>query len=268
MGAPRIALIGGGRMATAMIGGLVAAGVTPARIVVSEPDVTRRSALEETYGVATATTMAAIEGAALVVLVVKPKHARAALSEIRGRLGSSTTLLSVVAGLRLATLEGGSGHGRVVRAIPNTPAQVGMSATVWVAGPAVPPEGRDLVRETLRSFGVELEVESEKDVEIATGVVGPAPAFVYSFIEAYTDSAVRLGMPRREALQMIVQSFRGSIELLARTGTHPVELRDQVTSPGGATAAGLQSLERAGFRSAVDDAIEAVYRRSLALGDD
>jgi len=152
-----------------------------------------------------------------------------------------------------------------VRAMPNTPAQIGMGMTVWTATPDVPEALVDKARRILAVLGDELYVPDEKYVDMATALSGSGPAYVFLFVEALIDGAVGIGMPRPMAERLAVQTVRGSTEYLAKSGKHPAELRNLVTSPGGTTAAALHELEKGSLRTLVAEAVAAAYARSKTL---
>jgi pyrroline-5-carboxylate reductase len=264
----RIAFIGGGRMAEAMVQGLLSHRLlAPDRLVVCDVAADRRRHLGGTYGVRTTADGAeAAQGASVTVLAIKPQHLAGALTRLRGRLPADALVLSIVTGARAAELCARLQHERVVRAMPNIPAQVGMSATVWWATDAVPPALRERARVLLGAVGLERAVDHEEEVDMATGLTGPAPAFLFLFIEAMVEAGVHLGFARDAALALTLQSIEGSVALMKETGDHPAVLRGHVTSPGGATAAGLLALEKAGLRAAIVEAVRAAFGRARELG--
>jgi pyrroline-5-carboxylate reductase len=264
----RIAFIGGGFMATAMIRGLVRGGVvTPAQIIVGEPVAEQRARLAREHGVrVTPSNQEAAAAAQVVVLAVKPQHSAAALADLRGRLASDQLLLSIMAGVRIQTIQAGAAHQAVVRVMPNTPAHVGKAMSVWTAAPEVTAEQRVWAQAILRSIGAEVYVENEHYLDIATGVSGSGPGYVYLFIEAFIDAAVRAGFTWPVAQELVLQTMEGSVALARELKLHPAQLRNMVTSAGGTTAAGLYELERAGLRAALADCVMAAYQRAVELG--
>ncbi|CAN5134498.1 pyrroline-5-carboxylate reductase [soil metagenome] len=255
-------------MAEAMIRGLLRAGASASNLAVSDPSEERRAHLARTCGIASSVdNRAIVRDAQIVVLAIKPQQLPAVLDELRGALAGDAVVLSIVAGVRLARLTQTLAHDAIVRAMPNTPVTVGAGATVWTATAATSDAQRQRVRALLGATGLELEVAEEAGVERATGLSGPMPAFAFLVIEALIDAGVGLGIPVEQARALTLQSLHGSIELMRQTQQHPAVLRAQVVSPGGATASGLLALERAGVRAAFHDAVSAVYRRALELGD-
>jgi pyrroline-5-carboxylate reductase len=263
-----IAFVGPGMMAEAMVSGLLDKGALPAaRIVMSGPRQSRLERLAETYQVGTTTdNRQAAEGANVVVLSVKPQTLPGVLSELEGLVGEESLVLSIVAGARLRTISGGLLHAAVVRAMPNTPAQVGEGISVWTATDDVSDEQREQAAHILGSFGQELFVEDEDYLDMATALSGTGPSYVYLFMEAMVDAGVHLGFPRRIAEQLVVQTVRGSVAYYEHSPRHMARLRNQVTSPGGTSAEALYYLEKAGFRTALSRAIWAAYERSVQLG--
>ena len=264
-----ILFIGGGQMAESMIQGLLNQKLAvPDQITVCDPAAERREHLSGTYHVTTTLDTASVVARAdVVVLAVKPQQLAGVLGQLRGRLRADALLLSIVAGARIETMCTAVQHRLVVRAMPNTPAQVSKAATVWASTPEVTPALRERARAILGAMGMELEVTDEGYVEIATGLTGPTPAFLFLIIEALVEAGVSLGFQRDAALALTLQTIEGSVALMKQTGEHAAVLRGQVTSPGGATAAGVYVLEKAGLRATISDAVHAVFLRACELGN-
>jgi pyrroline-5-carboxylate reductase len=265
----KIAFVGTGNMAEALIKGLLRAGAaTPAEIACAEPREERRREIGQRHGVrAVASNAEAVAGADVVVLSVKPQIVDAVLAEIAAEVGTGKLLVSIAAGVPIAALAARLPAGaRIVRTMPNTPALAGAGAAALAAGPHATPADVGLARALLESVGSAIVV-AEPLLDAVTGLSGSGPAFVYLFIEALADGGVKAGLPRAEALQLAAQTVLGAAKLVLESGEHPGRLKDQVTSPGGTTIAGVHALERAGFRGAVIDAVEAAARRSRELGE-
>lgn len=264
----RLAFIGGGVMAEAIIGGVVSARLaSPETVSVGEPVAERREYLAQTHGVtAFADNSEAISGADLIFLAVKPQALPDALPDLSQNLAPSQTIASIVAGATMDTLIGGLNHAAVIRVMPNTPAQIGAGMSVWTAADAVPPAMRQAAAEILRTLGEEAYVPDEKLIDMSTALSASGPAYVFLFIEALIDAGVYLGMARDMARKLALQTVLGSARLVEQTGRHPAELKDMVTSPGGTTIAALRAMESGGFRSAVLDGVSAAYDKSQALG--
>lgn len=264
----KITFIGPGMMAEAMVTGILQKEVMPAEaITLSGPRPGRLERLAEEYAVQTTTNnLEAVEDVDVVVLSVKPQSLKEVQAELTGKIPADAMVLSIIAGTTLKTLTEGLVHPSVVRAMPNTPAQVGEGITVWTSTSEVTGEQRQQAAEILAAFGQELHVEDEDYLDMATALSGTGPAYVYLFMEAMVDAGVHLGFPRRIAEQLVVQTVRGSVAYYEHSPRHMARLRNQVTSPGGTSAAALYYLEKAGFRTALSRAIWAAYERSVQLG--
>lgn len=264
----KITFIGPGVMAEAMVAGLIRQSVAaPDQIRVSGPRMERALELQERYGVSPfIDNLAAAQDADIVVLSVKPQRLERVLKGLQGGIAPRALVLSIVAGAPIQVIQKGLNHPHVVRAMPNTPAQIGEGITVWKAAASVSDAQQDLAREILKALGDEIFVEEESYLDMATAVSGTGPAYVFLFLEAMIDAGVHLGLPRRIAEQMVVQTLKGSVSFYSRSKAHPATLRNQVTSPGGTSAAALYYLEKAGFRTAISRAIWAAYERSQELG--
>jgi pyrroline-5-carboxylate reductase len=267
-GLSRLAFVGGGVMAEAMIRGVLAGRlVGPDQIRVSDPIESRRDHLQSTYSLRTsAVNRNVLAGAEVVVLAIKPQDLDEVLSELKGPLKDEQLILSIVAGVPIEAIARGLSHGAIVRAIPNIPARVGAGVTAWIAAEAVDAEGRAQAGALLGSFGRAIELADEEYLDMATAISGSGPAYVFLFLEALIDAGVHVGLPRSVASLLATEMLVGSA-LMARDGeSHPAVLRNMVTSPGGTTAAGLAELEVGGLRAAVDQAIVAAYNRGAELG--
>ena len=265
----RIAFIGSGVMAEAMITGLLRQEVTFADcIVASGPRVERGDYLSEKYGVGVTTdNREALKEAGIVVLSVKPQMLAGVISDLRGLIPPPALVLSIVAGAKIDTIEQGLGHKAIVRSMPNTPAQIGEGITVWTASEAVSEEQLEQARTILTALGEEICVDDEDYLDMATALSGTGPSYVFLFMEAMVDAGVHLGFPRYIAEKLVIQTLRGSVEYVRQAPNHLARLRNQVTSPGGTSAEALYFLERAGFRTALSRAIWAAYQRSITLGE-
>ena len=265
----RIATIGTGVMAEAMIAGLLRGQlVAPDRIRASHPRADRRADLESKYGIATTASNAeAVEGADVVLLAIKPQMLVRVGRELRGRLRGDQLVLSIIAGATTNALSGALEHRRIVRSMPNTPAQLGRGMTVWYATADVTADQREQARALLGSLGAELEVDDEKFVAMATAVSGTGPTYVFLVMEALIDAAVHLGFPRHVAHDLVVETLEGSTHFAKQSGDHPAVLRNMVTSPGGTSAAALHELESGRLRTVLSEAVWAAYRRTNELGE-
>ena len=265
----RIGIIGGGFMGEAFLRGILSAGVAaPSAIAVAELIADRRLALAE-HGVrVTDDPESACIGADLVLLAVKPDDLAATARSLAGAIPADAVLVSIAAGTPLAEVQRHSGHRASVRVMPNLPAAIGEGAAVYLAAPELSDKQLARVREVLSGVATAVvEVADDEAVDLATALHGSGPAYVYLLIEAMVDSAVRLGMKRPDATELVLATVAGSARYAIATGEHAATLRNAVTSPGGTTAAALSELEAAGLRAAVDDAIEAAFTRALDLGE-
>jgi pyrroline-5-carboxylate reductase len=266
----KIAFIGPGMMAQAMIAGLVREKViAPKGVLVSGPRQERVGELQERYGVKPYTDNAeAVKEADVVVLSIKPQRLEKVLIGIAGFVKPEALVLSIVAGASISLIEGIMRHQNIVRSMPNTPARIGQGITVWTAAPKVSDEQRELAGAILRAFGKEIYVDEEDYLDKATALSGTGPAYVYLFMEAMVDAGVHLGFSRRVSEELVVETVRGAVNYydLHDEHRHLARLRNQVTSPGGTSAEALYYLEKAGFRTAISRAIWAAYERSAALG--
>jgi len=238
-----------------------------ANILVAGPRPERGDELATRYGVKPFTDNAnAAAQADVVILAVKPQKLAKVLAGLRGNLQPGALVLSIVAGASIQTIREGLNHDIIVRSMPNTPAQIGEGITVWTASHSVTSEQSELARLILSALGPEVFVEEESYIDMATALSGSGPAYVFMFMEALIDAGVHLGFPRRIAEQLVVQTLRGSVDYFQMRKLHPAALRNEVTSPGGTSAAALYYLEKAGLRTAVSRAVWAAYERSQELG--
>jgi len=256
-------------MAEAMVRGLLERRlVTPKRLTVSGPRRERRAELVKTYRVsAVASNVEAARGADVVVMSVKPQVLPRVMAELRGKLAPDQLVLSIVAGASSDALRAGLDHASIVRAMPNTPAQVAMGVTVWWATPSVGADQRNGARAILAALGEEIEVEQEEQVDMATALSGTGPSYVFLLMEALVDAGVHLGFSRRVAEELVLRTVEGSALFARRSGRHLAELRNMVTSPGGTSAAALYQLEKGGLRTVLSKAVYAAYQRTRELGD-
>ncbi len=223
--------------------------------------------IHKTYGVETTPDNAvAVRGADIVVLSIKPQSLPKVGKDLHSKIHPDALILSIIAGVRISTLQNKLFHDRIVRAMPNTPGQLGKGMTVWTATSQVTPQQISHTETILGAMGEQLQAEDESFLDMATGLSGSGPGFVLLIIEAMIDAGVHMGFARRDAEKMVLQTIEGSVALMRTAGKHSAELKNQVTSPGGTTAAGLYALEKASLRAIISDAIFAAYRRSQELG--
>ncbi len=265
----KIAFIGPGQMAEAMIGGLLRNQLLPASdILASGPIFEQLKVLAKTWGI---TTMwdnpKAVSSADVVILSVKPQHADAVLDQLAGLVQPGALVLSIVAGLNITRISTMLKHDAVVRAMPNTPARIGQGITVWTHTAPLCDQKIQWTTEILGALGTTLRVQEEEQLDMATALSGTGPAYVFLFMEAMVDAGVHLGFSRSMAETLVAQTVLGSaLFFQSCADTHLAHLRNTVTSPAGTTAAALFQLEKAGFRTAVSNAVWAAYERSVELG--
>jgi pyrroline-5-carboxylate reductase len=268
----KIAFIGSGAMAEAMISGLLGGKLAkPGALLASDVIARRVEDLHQKYGVQPfMDSRTAASQADVVILSVKPQRLTEVLAGLKGAIPAEALVLSIVAGAPLAKLSSGLDHKAVVRSMPNTPAQIGQGITVWIASPAVSPAQKETAQTILGALGAEINVDDENYLDMATALSGTGPAYVFMFMEAMIDAGVHLGFSRKISEQLVVQTLKGSVayyeSLNEGNAVHVAALRNQVTSPGGTSAEALYYLEKAGFRTAISRAIWAAYQRSLELG--
>ncbi len=264
----KLIIIGGGRMGSALAEGLVEARwCPPNELAVVETAAEQREALSARLpGVAVIASLEIehVDATTGVVICVKPEHAEA-VARMAGALGA-TRLLSVVAGLSTARIEATLPTSiAVIRSMPNTPVLVRKGVSAIAGGAHVTKDDLDWAESILGAVGIVVRV-TERNIDAVTGLSGPMPAYLYLVIEALIEAGVHQGLSRDVAHQLVVGTFEGSAALLTSTGETPEELRHQVTSPGGTTAAGLRTLESRAVRSAFIDAVAAAAERSRQMG--
>ncbi len=266
----KIAFIGGGNMAAALIGGLVARDVAPGSFVVVEPAALQRETLRERFGVVAieAADAEALRGTELCVLAVKPQQMRAAIDGL-GPVLAGALVVSIAAGIRSGDLSRWlGGHCRIVRAMPNTPALIGRGVTGLFPFDGVAEVDRDLAARTLSSVGEVVWVDSESALDAVTAVSGSGPAYVFLMMEAMQQAARALGLDERQARALVLHTFAGASELALRSDEPVASLRARVTSKGGTTAAALEVFEASPLRTIFTDALRAAEQRGAELGEE
>ena len=266
---PKIAFLGAGRMASAIVDGLLAKKVyPPADLACTDGGDGTAAALAARTGVAASTDLAALLAPAdAIVLACKPQQLAGLDPRITG-LAAGKLVLSILAGKRLASLAKALPHARnIVRAMPNTPGQIGAGITAWSALRPLAPADRATVGAILGALGQVVEL-AEPQLDAVTGLSGSGPAYVFEFAAALRDAGEAAGLPRATAWQLALETVLGSARLLAHTGTEPEVLRDQVTSPNGTTFAGLQWMKARDFRGLIKETVLAATARSQELSKD
>jgi len=261
-----VGVVGAGVMAEAMVGGIIRNHlVSPANIICSHPRQERREEMRDRYAVNVTPDNREAAASRVVILGVKPQMLSGLMNELKGGIGEQSLIISIIAGAPTSALMNGLDHRLLIRAMPNTPSQIGRGVTVWYASPGADATHRAIGKSILGALGIEIEVKDEDDVAKATAVSGTGPTYVFLFIEALIDAAVHLGFPRHVARELVLDTVRGSAEFALQSHKHAAELRDMVTSPGGTSAAALYQLESGRLRTVVSDAVWAAYRRTAEL---
>ena len=268
----RIAFIGGGNMASALIGGLVRAGRAPADILVIEPSAAQRDKLVADFGVATlAAAGPPLAQAGLLVWAVKPQLFAQAAAPCAPWVAGALQM-SVMAGIRCASIARAIGvapeSARIVRSMPNTPALIGRGIAGLYATPAVTADERALVEQLLAPTGQTLWVDAERDLDAVTALSGSGPAYVFYVIEAMMAAAAEMGLSPEQGKRLALATLDGATELAARSDEPPALLRERVTSKGGTTYAALQSLQADGVAASFVKALKAAQQRASELGDE
>jgi pyrroline-5-carboxylate reductase len=268
----RLSFIGCGTMAEAMIAGLLRKQlVAPSQITGSHPRPARRNELKMEYGIGVVESnleaaTAAPSTPSIVVLAVKPQRLGAVLSELKGALRPEQLVLSIVAGAHTEAISEELRHPSIVRAMPNTPAQVGAGMTAWTPTPEVSDEQLAQVRAMLGALGREMRVETERMIDMATALSATGPTYVFMVMEALVDAGVHMGFSRHVAQELVVQTMLGSVLFAQESHKHPAELRNMVTSPGGTSAEAIYQMEKGSLRTVLSKAVYAAFQRAVALG--
>ena len=260
--------IGGGAMGEAILSAILDNGLSqPRGVCVSDVSEGRRQYLEQKYNVAvTDDNRLAAANRDVVILAIKPQNSTEVLAGLKGCLKSGQVVLSIIAGTRIDTLCQRLNHRQIVRAMPNTPAQIGEGMSAWTATPKVTDRQKRWVGSILGVMGKEIYFDDEKYLDMATAVSGSGPAYFFLFIDSLIESAVNIGLPPEVAEVMVLQTMIGSGRLIQQTGKSPAELRRTVTSPSGTTAAALLQFEKGEFSNLVRQAVTAAFHRAKELG--
>ena len=263
-----IAFIGGGNMASAIIGGLLRQGMQPNQITVVEPFAETASRLEQSFGVTTlATAGSDLSAAQLVVWAVKPQVFKDAAAPVAPHTRQALHL-SVAAGIRTDSICQWLSTDRVVRSMPNTPALVGQGMTALFACPGVSAAEKTDIEQVIATTGQYLWVEHENQLDAVTALSGSGPAYVFFFLEAMTQAGVGMGLSPAQAYQLAVATFSGASSLAAASSEPAEVLRQRVTSKGGTTYAAITAMENAGIKPAFVRAMQAAEARARELGDE
>ena len=268
--APVIAFLGAGNMASAMISGLIAEGISPSQLRASDPSEAALSRLEA-MGLSRLSTAPdkLFEDADLVVAAVKPQIIPAALTAIKDQLGHRTALLSIAAGIPISSLQSLlGGDVAIIRCMPNTPAMIGLGASALCATDSVSAAHRELAEKVTNAAGNTVWVRREELLDAVTAVSGSGPAYFFALIEAIARTGMELGLEEEVAMALTVQTALGAASLAAQTNEPVATLRENVTSPGGTTEQALQSLQANDFEAVVAEAVRQCAARAKALGEE
>lgn len=270
----KIAFVGCGVMAEAMIAGVLRKNLVAAeQIVASHPRANRRAELGEKYGIAVYESNGeAVEAVkqtddSVVALCVKPQRIGGVLSELGGVIAAHQTVASIVAGARIETISGALNNEKIVRAMPNTPSQIGAGITAWTCAEAVSEAERVRVKSLLTALGKELYVPTENMIDMATSLSATGPTYIFMVMEALTDAGVHLGFSREMSKELVQETMLGAVLFAMESHKHPAELRNMVTSPGGTSADAIYQMEKGGLRTVLSKAVYAAYQRAVALGE-
>jgi pyrroline-5-carboxylate reductase len=275
----RLAFIGCGVMAEAIVAGLLRKKlVGPDQIVGSHPRQARREEMHVKYGIEMfeQNREAALEvypepetpdAASMVILAVKPQRLHGVLEELKGSLHQEQLVISVVAGAKIQTIADQLLHASVVRAMPNTPAQIGEGMTAWTASTEVSEKQATQVRAMLNALGKSVQVENERQIDMATALSATGPTYIFMVMEALVDAGVHMGFSRHVAQELVHQMMLGSVLFAIESHKHPAELRNMVTSPGGTSAEAIYQMEKGSLRTVMSKAVWAAYQRAQSLGE-
>ena len=272
----RLAFIGCGVMAEAMIAGLLRKKlVSPDNIVGSHPRLPRREELHVKYGIemfdhnreaALAAAPDESHSGSMVILAVKPQRLPKVLEELKGSIHQDQLVVSVVAGAKIQTISDELLHAAVVRTMPNTPAQIGEGVTAWTSSAAVSEKQETYVRALLEALGKIVRVENERQIDMATALSATGPTYIFLVMEALIDAGVHMGFSRHVAEELVHQAMLGSVLFARESHKHPAELRNMVTSPGGTSAEAIYQMEKGSLRTVLSKAVWAAFQRAQSLG--
>ena len=255
-------------MGEAILSSLLVKGLSePQDIFVSDVIESRRQYIKEKYSVSvTGYNKDAVNGAEVVIMAIKPQNLTEVMEDLHGQLKDDQLVLSIIAGATIRTLSSGLAHDRIVRVMPNTPAQIGEGMSVWTATHKVSKQQKGWASSILGAIGKEIYVDDEKYLDMVTAVSGSGPAYFFLFIEALVEAAVGIGLSSDIAQEMVLQTMLGSGHLVQKSGKPPAELRRMVTSKGGTTEAALNVLGEGEFNNLIKKAVNAAYNKAKILG--
>jgi pyrroline-5-carboxylate reductase len=283
----RLSFIGCGVMAEAIVAGLLSKNlVKREQIVGSHPSGERRKELQDKYGISVVESNREAAGyhrnggpgyappsvteqqppSSIVILTVKPQRLGVVLGDLKEAIHKEQLVISIVAGARLETIADALQHRSLVRAMPNTPAQIGEGMTVWTATPEVTEEQLAQIHAIFGALGREMHVEEERMIDMATALSATGPTYTFLVMEALIDAGVHMGFSRHVAEELVLQTMLGSVLFARESRKHPAELRNMVTSPGGTSAEAIYQMEKGGLRTVLSKAVWAAFQRATSLG--
>jgi pyrroline-5-carboxylate reductase len=263
-----LGFIGGGFMAEAIIKGILTSNLLPpSNIHVGELNPSRQKYLENEYGInTTSNNISIIDNTKIIILAIKPQIFSHVANEIKSFLSDTQTIISILAGTRIQTLTKSLMHNHVIRIMPNTPVQIGHGMSVWTSTKNIDKNIHLFCSNMLQSIGEEIYIDDENFIDLATAISASGPAYVFLFIEALIDTAIKLGATPDIAHKLVTQTVLGSTILVNSSKKSPSELREAVTSPGGGTAEALNSFEMSDFRGVITKAVNSAYEKYKELG--
>ena len=264
----RLGFVGCGVMAEAIIAGLLRKKlVAPEQIAGSHPRQARREEMHVKYGIEMFEhNRDAITDSSLFVLAIKPQRLHRVLEELKGALVKEQLVVSIVAGAKIAAIAEELLHASIVRAMPNTPAQIGEGVTAWTASAEVNETQERQVCAMLEALGKAVRVENEHQIDMATALSATGPTYIFLMMEALIDAGVHMGFSRHVAQELVHQMMLGAVLFARESHKHPAELRNMVTSPGGTSAEAIYQMEKGSLRTVLSKAVWAAYQRAEALG--
>ncbi|HEX8734571.1 MAG TPA: pyrroline-5-carboxylate reductase [Pyrinomonadaceae bacterium] len=270
----KLAFIGCGVMAEAIIAGLLRKNLVGARqIVGSHPRAGRRQELNEKYNIqvfeknSEAVESVRASADSIVALCVKPQRLKGVLQELKGVVAPEQTVLSIIAGARVEAISDVLGNQRIIRAMPNTPSQIGAGMTAWTCTEEISEAEKTRVKALLTALGKELFVETENMIDMATSLSATGPTYIFMVMEALTDAGVHMGFSREVSKELVQETMLGAVLFAMESHKHPAELRNMVTSPGGTSAEAIYQMEKGSLRTVLSKAVYAAYTRAVALGE-
>ena len=269
----KLAFIGCGVMAESIVAGLLRKNLVAAeQIVATHPRENRRLELAEKYGIevfednAKAVQHIRVYENSIVALCVKPQRLKGVLEELKDTVLPAQIVLSIIAGARIETISEALNNKKIVRAMPNTPSQIGAGITAWTCDQEVSEEEKAQIKALLTALGKELFVETENMIDMATSLSATGPTYIFMVMEALTDAGVHLGFSREMSKELVQETMLGAVLFAMESHKHPAELRNMVTSPGGTSADAIYQMEKGGLRTVLSKAVYAAYSRAVALG--